>query len=365
MQVQNLPYCKLRSLIYTSILVIAAEPRPLMAQDGFQVRMAEPVSIPLVIDSNTAGFWQGLSFRFFSSSGRPMITTIDEGMLTSEVQIDSTAHFPMWIESVWQAADGTLYGWYHHEKVGVCPGTELTIPEIGALVSYDGGISFSDLGIVLRSSGMKDCSAQNGYFANGHGDFSVILDREGRYFYFLTGAYGGEVSEQGVAIMRMSINDLADPVGKVWKYHNGGWSEPGLGGQVTPVFQAISPWQGSSTDSFWGPSIHWNTYLQKFVILMNRSCCAAGWPQEGIYLTTTSDISNPASWSTPVKILDYNDWYPWVLGTGPGETSAEAGKTVRLFVRNFSEWEIVFQREDELVLDRVKPPPSLNPFRTN
>jgi hypothetical protein len=343
--------------VVSGALLVAGGTLKAIAQDSFQVRLAGPVTIPLVIDSNTPSFWQGSSLRLFSSDGTPRVTTVDKGIFTEEVRINSGAHFPMWIESVWDAGNGTLYGWYHYERVGICPGTDLTSPEIGALVSHDGGKSFADLGIILRSGARKDCAAQNGYFAKGLGDFSVILDRDRRYFYFLTGAYGGNVSQQGVAIMRMSISDLAAPVGAVWKYHAGGWSEPGLGGRVTPIFPATVAWQTSATDSFWGPSIHWNTYLQKYVVLMNRSCCVPGWPQEGVYLTVTSDISDPASWSAPVKILDYADWYPWVLGTGPGETSSEAGRTVRLFVRNFSEWKIVFQREDERVPDQVTSPP--------
>src|SRR4029078_1644474 len=138
------------------------------------------------------------------------------------------------------------------------------------------------------------------------GDFSVILDHDRRYFYFMTSTYGGDASEQGVALMRMAIDDLPGPVGKVWKYYKGAWDEPGLGGRVTPVFPATVGWQESNTDSFWGPSVHWNKYLEKYVVLMNRSCCSPGWPQEGIYLSVASDIADPASWTTPVKILEYN-----------------------------------------------------------
>lgn len=338
-------YCKLRHLASFALLLAAGDIG--LAQDTFLVRPAEPLTLPLVIDSNTPTFWSDSTLRLFSSAGTPRVTAVGESLDTQDVQIDSSAHLPMWIESVWQAEGGVLYAWYHHERAALCPGAALSVPEIGALVSYDAGKSFTDLGIVLTSGEPDDCSAQNGYFANGHGDFSVIPDRDGQYFYFLFGAYGGDVSAQGVAIARMSIENLPAPVGAVWKYYAGQWSEPGLGGRLTPVFPATVAWQAADTDAFWGPSVHWNTYLQQYVVLMNRSCCSPEWPQEGIYLTMTRDIGDPSLWSAPVKVLDAGDWYPWVLGTGPGETSSEAGNPVRLFVRNASEWELVFRRADE------------------
>jgi hypothetical protein len=328
------------------LLLLAAAPYA-MGQGNLQVRPADPITLPLEIDSNTATFWRGPNFNLFTSVGHPVLTTIGDGIVSERVKVDSSDHFPMWIESVYDAGDGTLYAWYHYERIGVCPGTSLTAPEIGALVSYDGGRSFTDLGIVLKSAAPVNCSAQNGYFTTGHGDFSVIPDRGGEYFYFLIGSYGGEVAQQGVAIARMAIEDLDAPAGRVWKYYGGSWSQPGIGGIVTPVFPATVGWQAADTDSFWGPSVHWNTYLEKYVVVMNRACCEPGWPQEGVYLSMTADLSDPASWSAPVKILEYGDWYPWVLGTAPGETSAEAGRVVRLFVRNFSDLEIVFQRDGD------------------
>jgi hypothetical protein len=78
--------------------------------------------------------------------------------------------------------DGTIYGWYHNEPGGICSGGKLTAPRIGAVVSYDGGDTFFDLGLVLSSGDPPDCNAKNGFFAGGHGDFSVILDRDQAYF---------------------------------------------------------------------------------------------------------------------------------------------------------------------------------------
>jgi hypothetical protein len=324
--------------------------------------------LPFAIDSNTATIWRDGNLHFFHSAGEPRVTTFDgqtQTFFTEEARIDRRDHFPMWIESVWQDPSGPLWAWYHHERVGDCP--NLNVPEIGALVSYDGGRSFTDLGIIMASGEWTNCDALNGYFANGHGDFSVVADREGQYLYFLFGAYGGDLANQGVAIARMPISALWSQQGAVWKYYEGGWTEPGLYGRVTPVFPAVAGWEGANTDSFWGPSIHWNSHIGRFVVVMNRSCCGPKWPQAGMYVTMTSDLANPSAWTEPAYLTGYDDWYPWVLGLGAGEGSAEAGQQVRFFIRNHSEWELHLRLEEPSPPEALKPDalhrPGKNPQR--
>jgi hypothetical protein len=319
---------------------------------GVEVRPVDRWLQPLVIDSNAPSFWRNGELVIYSSVGVPMMSVgnsqFDIGPAVT-VNIPNRTRFPMWIESVWQDANGVVYGWYHHEPGGMCPGSRLTSPEIGALISLDGGRSFSDLGIVLKSGDTPDCSARNGYFAAGHGDFSVILDRERNYFYFLFGNYGGGLEDQGIAIARMPFADRNRPVGAVRKYYGGEWTEPGLGGRVSPIFPAKAAWQVEDTDAFWGPSVHWNTYLERYVAVMNRSCCEPGWPQEGIYLSMNADLDSPHAWTEPAKIQgDVDNWYPRVMGLGPGETDSEAGQVVRLYVRETSDFELVFYRPEDL-----------------
>ena len=43
------------------------------------------------------------------------------------------------------------------------------------------------------------------------------------------------------------------------------------------------------------------------------------WTQEGIYVTFTRDVSDPGTWTKPIKILDAGDldksrWYPQIVG---------------------------------------------------
>ena len=309
--------------------------------------------MPAQADSNSPAYWRDDQLHIVNSTGAPTVTSGSNQLLMylgrpKEVAIDSRDHFPMWIEAAWQDEDGTLYAWYHHEPGEVCADSSLTAPQIGALVSTDGGASYTDLGIVLSSGDPADCAAHNGFFAGGHGDFSVIPDRERRYFYFVFGNYGGDPSGQGVAIARMAFEDRANPKGAVWKYFESDWAEAGLGGRLTPIFRAKVGWQEAHADSFWGPSIHWNTHLQSYVALLNHACCAPMWPQEGIYATFNRDIGDPSTWTEPKRILDAKEigfapgYYPQVLGVGPGETDTLSGEVARLYIKGFARWKIVF-----------------------
>ena len=114
----------------------------------------------------------------------------------------------------------------------------------------------------------------------------------------------------------------------------------------TPIFPVTVPWNVANTDAFWGPSVHYNTYLDKFVMLLNRSCCDPGWPEEGIYVSFNDALSNPDGWTTPVKVLDGSEawWYPQVIGYAPNGTDKLAGRTARLYSNGISNWEIVFDK---------------------
>lgn len=315
-----------------------------------EIQPATPVSMSAYADGNSPSFWREGRFHLYNSTGSPYVLTgLDQFTLASfeAVGMDRYDSYPMWIESAWVDTDGTVYAWYHHEPLIVCPNNGLTYPSIGALVSMDGGRSFRDLGIVLEAPDTPNCNARNEFFAGGHGDFSVVLDRERQYFYFLFGNYGGPATRQGISLARMAFDDRASPKGKVWKYANGGWEQKGVGGNVTPVYPAASAWGNANTDSFWGPAVHYNHYLDKYVILMNRSCCSPGWPQEGIYLALASDLSDPSGYTVPVKLPLDNlpvqpAYYPQVIGLGEGETDTFAGRVARLYVKGESRWEIVF-----------------------
>jgi hypothetical protein len=86
------------------------------------------------------------------------------------------------------------------------------------------------------------------------------------------------------------------------------------------------------------------------VILMNRSCCRPRWPQEGIYVTFNGDLSDPAGWKRPERILAGRDinwragYYPQVIGEWPDGTDRQVGATARLYIHGKSRWLIHFDK---------------------
>jgi hypothetical protein len=315
-----------------------------LSAQHIRVDAGPPMDFPGVIDSNSPAHWWDGQLVMFNSATNAIRTSGPNfsALRRARVVEYDTYKGSRWIEATYMAPDGVLYAWYHHEPGDIpCP-TWVTAPVIGALRSTDNGRTFVDLGIVLQSGEPPNCDSQNGYFAGGNGDFSVILDRDKKYLYFLFSHYGGPLEQQGVALARMAYDDRDEPAGKVIKYNAGDFTEPGLGGKMTPVLPALAGWETANPDSFWGPSIHWNTFIQRYVVLLNRSCCTAGWPQEGVYAMFIRDLADPTTWTKPEKLLDGVGWYPQVLGTGPGETDKEVGQRAPLFVYGVSQWILTF-----------------------
>jgi len=316
------------------------------AQPEAWLRLADPLWMPGVGDSNSPLHWWRGKLYLHNSDGMPSRSEGENIFALRHaraVLFYTGNHANKWIESTWVDEMGTVWAWYHHEVFLDCgPGTALSSPVIGALVSYDGGWTYHDLGWVLTPGREPNCGARNGYFGGGHGDFTVLLDEKREYFYFYFSTYSGEAAEQGVAVARMRYEDRAEPAGKVFKYHAGGWEEPGDGGLVTPVFPVAVDWGQENADAFWGPSLHYNTHLGMYVALLNRACCTPGWPQEGVYVTFNRDLGDPAGWTEPRKILEGGGWYPQIVGLGPLETDKRTGSFARFFMGGYSEFELVF-----------------------
>jgi len=341
-----------RILLLFAVLASAACARSNSATEP-SVRLipAPKLVMPHEVDCNSPAFKVDGMLYLFNSAGHPFRSSgrsISEMGAAQRCGYDNKTAGGRWIEAVWPDETGRIYGWYHFEPTGIVPGTTLTAPKIGAVRSDDKGLTWHDLGIVLEARpGTLKPQAQNGYFAGGHGDFSVMLDPSRQWLCFFYGNYAGDLSEQGVAVARMRWSDRNAPAGKVLKWHRGSFSEAGLGGRLTPVFPTAVAWERADCDSFWGPSVHWNTHLNCYVMLLNRAR-GKGWVQEGIYVSFSADLHDPLSWTAPRKILNGGQWYPQVMGLGTGENCTDklAGRVARFFMKGVSEYEIIFSRQD-------------------
>ena len=110
--------------------------------------------------------------------------------------------------------------------------------------------------------------------------------------------------------------------------------------------KASRPFHGrlAANDVFWGASIHWNTYLEQYVMLLNRAKDDQ-FGQEGIYVSFAPTVSDPRAWSAPSKLLSGGEWYPQAIGLEAGiSTDRLAGRRARFFMTGKSERMIEFER---------------------
>ena len=334
-----------------------------------EVQSASSVRLSGETDSNSPAVWervggQNLLFVVTSMSGRPS-TALGRGFTQlskpTEIVLEPWPGGGVWMEAVIPDVDGTWYGYYHNENpANMCRGTggaDKVIPRIGAARSHDHGVTWEPLGVILEAPPRTyDCTTENDYFVGGVGDFSVQLDPESRDLYFFHSLYLREVGSQGVGVARLAWADRDAPIGKIMVWRETSWipatTVGGRGNErwiypaAGPIFPAAESWHDDdrAVDAFWGPSVHWNTYLRQYVMLLNRAKNVA-YDQEGVYVSYATALDDPLSWSAPAKILNGGTWYPQVLGLEEGAgTDKTAGEFARFFMMGTSRHVLRFIR---------------------
>lgn len=327
---------------------------------------AVSVVLPGRVDSNSPAVWRleggQLSLHVTTSiDGRPSVSAgpnlVRLGQARS-IDLDPWPGGGVWMEAIVPDVDGTWYGYFHNEIPSPrCEDQSKMAPRIGAARSYDAGQTWEYLGIVLEAPPETvNCESTNTYFVGGVGDFSVQLSPDEQDLYFFYSAYPRRGERQGIAVARLLWADRDDPVGKMTVWRDTVW-QPAR--QVTvdtevqtryplgfPIFPTADPFHGPSdtVDAFWGPSVHWNTYLQQYVMLMNHAQDES-FGQEGIYVSFSPVLDDPHAWTPPARLLPGGRWYPQVLGLDPETgTDRSAGEYARFFMAGRSDYLIRFVR---------------------
>ena len=333
---------------------------------------ASTVYLPGAVDSNSPVMWdledgRRTMFVMTSSDGVPRIASgpsVDRMSVASDVAMTPHPGYGVWMEAVVFDDVETWYGFYHNEWPALrCGREDRMVSRIGAARSTDRGRTWQDLGAVIQSpQSATACWSQNRYIIGGVGDLSVMLDEDKQYLYFFYSQYHNQAQAQGVAVARMQWADRDRPAGRLELWREGIW-EPDAGRRefqqtipgsmrrrlewtypaATPLVAPSYAWHDADdrVDAFWGPSVHWNTELEQYVMLLNRSKDES-YGQEGIYVSYAPRLDNPALWTPPVKVLNGGRWYPQVVGSGNGGTDKQAGASARFFTSGRSDWVINF-----------------------
>ena len=323
---------------------------------------APRVLMPGAVDSNVPLAWDLIAgaprlSAFASWGGVPALlagAALETMQRITDVTFAPHPGHGIWIESVIPDESGVWYGYYHHEvPADVCGRPDRSIPRVGAARSIDRGLTWEDLGIVLEAPpDSQACASGNRYVIGGVGDVSAILDRDRQNLFLFFSQYSRDRSMQGVAVARMAWADRDAPVGTMMVWQGGAWI-PGTQGSRgweypagTSIVPVSKPWHDAdgAVDAFWGPSIHWNTYLERYVMLLNRAKNES-YNNEGIYVSYADVLDDPRAWSAPQKILNGGEWYPQVAGLEAGSgTDKQAGQRARFFMTGRSAHYIEFQR---------------------
>jgi hypothetical protein len=191
-----------------------------------------------------------------------------------------------------------------------------------------------------------------------------MLDPTQTDLYLFFSQYSRDQTAQGVAVARLLWANRDQPAGAVSIWKDGVWQygrfvdtpivDPDGSTRSnwfdypsgTPLVATTEPWHdGDNTvNAFWGPSVHWNTYLEQYVMLLNRAK-DENYGEEGMYVSFAPKLDDPRLWSPPEKILDGGRWYPQVMGLDVGSgTDKIAGATARFFMSGRSDYTITFTR---------------------
>lgn len=208
------------------------------------------------------------------------------------------------IASTWRDPNtGTIHAWYHSEIP--IPGCSVGYwGSIGHAISTDGGLSFTKQG--------RDVTSQypivsNLCYGQGAGEPKVL--ESGNYLYMIYDQGFNNTTNTSGAGLTLARALKTNPT--VWlKYHNGGFTEPGIDGSSTPVIPhgqlGTQPWAGFVT---------WNSYLNKFVMTHTD------YNSEGsVFLRISDDL---ISWSNPQLLFSdsSNHGYRYITQIGDSDDS--------------------------------------------
>lgn len=216
--------------------------------------------------------------------------------------------------AVWRdPATGALVMLYHREIYtrdanGMTTGAFWS--SIGAAVSTDGGSTFVDAGEVLTPD-IELLSPNRGSSGNGPGDLSTIVRDGWLYAYYNDNLEDGSMV---LAVARTSVAELAalangGPAPVFWKYRDGSFCEPGLGGAPSAIASGFNP------------SVIYSAYSDEFIMV------ATGYTGSTNSMLTVMTSPDGIQWSAPENL--YAQLAPFrIYNTLLGDTVSPEGNRV-------------------------------------
>lgn len=195
--------------------------------------------------------------------------------------------------AVMQASNGTDLLMIYHGEDNSC-GDGNTKAGIGLARSSDGGQTWTREGQIITSPQMPaDCSFEG---FKGAGNPTVLLSADGDYFYMY---YMEWVSTRPDEISLARAPRSSDGAPGTWvKFHNGDFSQPGLGGLSDAVIH-----RPSETAGYAGvPNVTYNMSLGRYLAVVVG--------HDGFYHASSIDGTD---WTTPSRFFSAPTLTAWPL----------------------------------------------------
>lgn len=259
--------------------------------------------IPDLTTGDYQMYWAGSSS--YRTTGTSMTTMNDPGpSVITKGASGSYDNGGVWLMSVFRQLGENMIGFYHAEDHEFPPYDNpghIAWKSSAVCTSSDNGVTWTKIGQIITSATPKPRKPTWG----GGGDHCVVYDDvNARWVCYY--------SEHN---LRMAVSYDPDGAPGTWyKYYNGNFTQPGLGGQCSPI-PVLQDRAGAN------PSVHYNTYLNKWVMVWHSWSSSEG----SIWLSTSTDMIN---WDTPISIVSANVnekiWYPTIIGSTDTEAGQEA-----------------------------------------
>src|SRR5262249_54090611 len=137
---------------------------------------------------------------------------------------------------------------------------------VGLVESEDNGQTWIRRGQIIKSAKPKEYKFFPDHAVRGAGLPGAVIDHTGRYAF----VYYSDLSLQEgrgaqVCMARADLND-GPPLPDRWKkYYKGEFSEPGIGGNESPVLSVLAIDDANALY----PHVTWSTFLKKYVMVFN------------------------------------------------------------------------------------------------
>ena len=190
------------------------------------------------------------------------------------------------INAVMKARNGELAAFYHAEDQEGMESVGNGIPgfycRIALAVSYDGGATFEKRGPVLAGAAAKKLG---GLADQGVGEPWVLAEPSGQYWYAYYSSHERLLGRGvDICVARCRVEDALRPDG--WKkFHQGAFSEPGLGGKDSPIMTGSAQADAVLAQVVFSPE------LRQFIMIF----CLNAWSEgksvnrSGMYVAFSSD----------------------------------------------------------------------------